>query len=336
VLVVEPSSSECSRLCDILTAGEMEVYPAADLISAVHACATFQPNLILAQMRLPTDDGLSLLRRVRQDHSTRFVPVILYGDATTSAERIAALDSGALDLIVQPIVSTELIARVRAALRTWHTLSILDQKAHQDHLTGLANRSVLEGHLLRAWHSYKRHGNPLAVVVLDLDHFKAINDTFGHPTGDEVLRNAARLLASSVRGSDLVARYGGEEFVVVALDCPVTIAVSLAERFRARLAEHTISARGIDIAITVSAGIAMADRDRQNHPTDLLRQADEALYQAKRSGRNAVCVHAPNGRKCDEAVKLPPNPRPGATFDSVPHGKRMGVTRLRHSRDLTT
>ncbi len=293
VLVVEPSSTERSRLCNILTAGQMEVYPAADLISAVHACAVFQPNLILSQIRLPTHNGLTLVRRVREDHSTRFLPVILYGDVTTPEERIAALDLGALDLIGQPFVSDELIARVRSALRAWHTLSILEQKAHKDHLTGLANRGVLEDHLLRAWHAFERHGNPLAVVLLDLDHFKAINDTFGHPTGDEVLRAAARSLASSVRGSDLVARYGGEEFVVVAPDCPLAIAVTLAERFRNRLAEHTISARGNDITITISAGIAMADRDRQKDPTELLHHADEALYRAKGSGRNAVPVYAP-------------------------------------------
>ena len=221
----------------------------------------------------------------------RLVPVILYGDNTTAEERVAALDLGALDLLGQPFVSTELLARVRSALRAWHTLSILEQKAHRDHLTGLANRSALEDHLLRAWYAYERHGDPLAVVILDLDHFKAINDTFGHPTGDEVLRVAARSLANSVRGSDLVARYGGEEFVVVALDCPLTSAVCLAERFRARLAEHAISARGNEIPITVSAGIAMADRARQSGPTELLRHADEALYQAKRSGRNAVRVH---------------------------------------------
>ena len=200
-------------------------------------------------------------------------------------------DLGALDLLGQPFVSTELLARVRSALRAWHTLSILEQKAHRDHLTGLANRSALEDHLLRAWYAYERHGDPLAVVILDLDHFKAINDTFGHPTGDEVLRIAARSLANSVRGSDLVARYGGEEFVVVALDCPLSSAVCLAERFRARLAEHAISARGNEIPITVSAGIALADRARQSGPTELLRHADEALYQAKRSGRNAVRVH---------------------------------------------
>ena len=152
---------------------------------------------------------------------------------------------------------------------------------------------------------YFAHGTPiktaaadLAVIVVDLDHFKAINDTYGHLTGDEVLRFAARLLAGSVRGSDLVARYGGEEFVVVAFDCSAAMALTLAERFRNRLAHAKIAARAKEIAVTASLGIAVADKTQQSGPVDFLHRADEALYQAKRSGRNAVWIH-------DRATSMP-------------------------------
>jgi diguanylate cyclase (GGDEF)-like protein len=291
VLVVEPSSDECSRLCHVLAGGAMEVYPAGDLISAVTAVQTFQPDLILAQLRLPTHSGLALVRRLKKDDATHMVPVILYADLTTSDERIKALDLGALDVITEPVVSAELIARVRSALKARHTLAVLEQASRRDHLTGLANRSVFEDHLERSWNAYQNRGVDLAVIVADLDHFKAINDTFGHAAGDEVLRLAARLLAGSVRSNDLVARYGGEEFVVVASDCPPAIAMGLAERFRARLAAHKILARGHSVAVTSSAGIAVADRSLQRGPADLFRQADEALYRAKSSGRNAVRIH---------------------------------------------
>ncbi len=291
VLVVEPLRSECSRLCNILTAGEMEVYAAGDLVSAVHAVASFQPDLILAQLRLPTHSGLALLRRVKDDEATSLVPVILYGDLTTAEERIEALDLGATDLIAEPFVSAELVARVRAALKARHIVSILSEQSQRDHLTGLANRSTLEDHLLRAWNAFQNRGVALSVIIVDLDHFKAINDNYGHATGDEVLRVAARLLTASARSSDLVARFGGEEFVVVACDCAAAIAASLAERFRTRLAQERISARGREIAVTASAGIAAADRAEQNGPADLLRQADEALYHAKASGRNTVRIH---------------------------------------------
>jgi diguanylate cyclase (GGDEF)-like protein len=291
VLVVEPSRSECSRLCSILAASEMEAFPAGDLVTAVQAVETFQPDLILSQLRLPTHSGLALVRRVKEEDATRLVPVILYGDLATTEERTTALDLGALDLITEPFATVELLARVRAALKLRRTFSILEQLSQRDHLTGLANRTVLDEYLVRAWRAYQNRGVALAVIIVDLDHFKAVNDTYGHSTGDEVLCVSARLLAGSVRSSDLVARYGGEELVVVATDCTAPIAMALAERFRSRLAEHGILAVGKEIAVTASAGIAVADRAKQSGPGDLLRHADEALYQAKRSGRNAVRIH---------------------------------------------
>jgi two-component system, cell cycle response regulator len=291
VLVVEPSSLERSRLCNTLIAGDMEVYSAGDLITAVQALASFRPDLVLAQLRLPTHDGVALVCRVKEYDATRLVPVILYGDRTTSEERIRALDLGAFDLIAEPFARAELVARVRAALKTRLTLSILEQQSHKDHLTGLANRSALEEHLNRAWSAYQNRGVALAAIIVDLDHFKTINDTYGHPAGDDVLRAAAGLLATSVRGCDLVARFGGEEFVVVASECTSNVAVHLAERFRTRLSEHKISAHGKSIAVTASAGIAVADSAQQTGPADLLHQADLALYRAKESGRNAVRIH---------------------------------------------
>jgi len=290
VLVVEPALRECARLRTELIAGQMEVAAASDLITAVHALSNFQPNLILANMRLPTYGGMELVRRVKADCSTRSIPVILYSDIATAEERVRALDLGAADLLTKPLVSAELIARVRAALKARHTLSVLEQRAYLDGLTGLANRGVLQDQLLRQWDACCRRGTSLAVMIVDLDHFKAINDSFGHVAGDQVLRQTAKTLALSVRSSDLVARYGGEEFVVVAPDCPLAAAITLAQRFRADLAQQTISDHGTDIVVTASLGIATADWTNEG-PTELFRQADEALYQAKRSGRDAIWIY---------------------------------------------
>ena len=151
VLVVEPSPTERSRLCHVLSGGEMDVYPAGDLISALAAIERFQPDLVLSQLRLPTHNGFALVCRVKADDATRMVPVILYSDLTTATERIRALELGALDIITEPIVTAELIARVRAVLAIRHTLEILEQRTRRDHLTGLANRTVLDDHLTRAW-----------------------------------------------------------------------------------------------------------------------------------------------------------------------------------------
>jgi len=290
VLLVEPSLRECERLRNVLISGQMEVYTASDLITAVHALSNFQPNLILAHMRLPTYGGMELVRRVKEDCSTWSIPVILYSDITTAEERVRALELGAVDLLSKPFVSAELIARVRAVLKARHMLSMLEQRAYLDGLTGLANRGVLEDQLLRQWDACHRRGTPLAIVIVDLDHFKAINDMYGHAAGDQVLRQTARTLALSVRSSDLVARYGGEEFVVVAPDCPPAAAITLARRFRADLAERTHFGCSTDITVTASVGITTADWTKDS-PPELLRQADEALYQAKRSGRDAIWVY---------------------------------------------
>jgi len=290
VLLVEPSPGEAARFRNELIAHKFEVHIAQDLISATHALSIFQPNIVLTQLRLTTYGGLELLRRLKDDYATRSIPVILYSDLATAGERIQALELGAVDVLTKPFVSDELIARVRAALKARHSVSILERRAHRDSLTGLANRGVLEDQLARHWDGCRRHETPLSVVIIDLDHFKTINDTYGHGAGDDVLRETAKILLHSVRSSDLVARYGGEEFVVVAPSCPIPEALELAKRFRAKLADRKITVHDTAIAVTASVGIAAADW-AQRSPSQVLHQADEALYQAKRSGRNAIWVY---------------------------------------------
>jgi diguanylate cyclase (GGDEF)-like protein len=292
VLVVAPTESECSRLRNALVADQLEVSSARDLTTAAHAISIFEPDVIVSHLRLPTLSGLELVCRLKQDHSTRFLPVILYSDIATVEERVMALDSGAVDLLTEPFDSVELIARVRAALRTRHTFCMLERSAHLDDLTGLANRRVIDDQLRREWDACRRRGAPLAVIIIDLDHFKSINDTYGHAAGDEVLCHTARLLAQSARSSDVVGRYGGEEFVVVAPDCQLEAAAALAARFRANLANQAILASGRVIAVTASAGVAAAG-GAHDSPGELLDRADKALYEVKRSGRDRVWVHDP-------------------------------------------
>jgi diguanylate cyclase (GGDEF)-like protein len=290
VLLVESSPSEAARIRNELIAGQIEVYTAGDVITAIHALPLHGPSLILSQLRLPIVGGMELIRRLKQDHATRSIPIILYSDIATAAERVQALDMGAVDLLTKPLVSAELIARISAALKARHTLSVLEQRAHRDGLTGLANRGVLEDQLLREWNTCRRRSAPLSVVMTDLDRFKAINDTYGHAAGDEVLRQTSTILTHSARSSDLIARYGGEEFIVVAADCPTTAALTLAKRFRANLGHQIIAVKGTDLRVTASIGIATTDWT-QHSPSELLRQADESLYQAKRSGRDGIWVY---------------------------------------------
>ena len=212
---------------------------------------------------------------------------MLYTNLGTAEERIQALELGASDLISRPFAGAEVLARLRAALRIRHLLTILEQRAHLDSLTGLANRGVLDDRLPREWEACRRR-TALAVMIADLDHFKAINDRHGHAAGDNVLRQSAATLARVIRTSDFVARYGGEEFVVVAPDCEPFAAVKLAERFRTAIAQLRIDEHGETIPVTTSVGVAaFADLTRTG-PAELLRRADEALYRAKEAGRNAT------------------------------------------------
>jgi diguanylate cyclase (GGDEF)-like protein len=276
----------------------MEVYEAGSLIAAMEAVPVVQPDLILSQFRLPGENGLGLVRHLKEDAGTRSIPVILYSDVATVEERVRAFDLGAVDFLSPPLTGAELVARVRAALRARHAMTLLERRAYRDGLTGLVNRGTLEDQLHREWNACRRHGTSLALVIVDLDHFKAINDTYGHAVGDEVLRRTARVLVHSVRNSDLVARYGGEEFVVVAPDCPLEAALTLAMRFRAGLAELTSFGPGASLAVTASVGIAGVEAGSgstlPDDPAELLRQADQALYRAKRSGRDAIWVHDPS------------------------------------------
>ncbi len=288
VLLVEPAVGDRWWLRNELLAGRMEVFESTDLITAQRAVAMFQPNLILAQLRLPTYSGLELVRRLKRDSTTQSIPVLLYTDLASAEERIQALELGASDLISRPFVAAEVLARLRAALRIRHLLTILEQRAHLDSLTGLANRGVLDDRLPREWDACRRRRTALAVLIADLDHFKAVNDDHGHAAGDTVLRHSAATLARVVRTSDFVARYGGEEFVVVAPDCGLTAAVRLAERFRTAIEQLRIDEHGETIPVTTSVGVASFADLTRTVPTELLRRADEALYRAKEAGRNAT------------------------------------------------
>jgi diguanylate cyclase (GGDEF)-like protein len=290
ILLVEPCRAESSRLRCELAAAQMQVHTVSDLISALHAVATYQPDLVLSEMRLHTHSGLELIRRLKENCLSGATPVILYSNATSTEQRAQAFNQGATDFLCKPFAGAELIARVRAALKVQHTLTLLEHRARRDSLTGLANRGMFEDQYLREWDACRRQNVRLSVLLVDLDHFKRINDSHGHAAGDEVLRQSAQVLAGAVRRSDLVARYGGEEFVVLAPRCCLAAAIAVAKRFHRELAVRTISSHGCVIPVTASMGIATVDWALDT-PETLLRRADSALYRAKMSGRDAIWIH---------------------------------------------
>jgi diguanylate cyclase (GGDEF)-like protein len=290
VLLIEHDQADRLLLRNWLSAERMDVYEAVDIITGLAACARYQPNLVLVQMRLPTWDGYEVIRRLKDDPRTLSIPVMILASCATTAEKAKGIDMGAVDFVSKPFDPIELLARVHSALRTKAYLDLLEQRAHIDGLTELSNRHALQIRLPLEWDACRRRGTPLSILIVDLDHFKRINDHYGHAAGDNVLRQMAVTLRSSFRETDFIARYGGEEFVVIAPDCDLARAVMLAERLRVAVADLQIAFRSATIRVTTSIGIAQGLDPAQSRPTEALEQADQALYRAKGAGRNAIWV----------------------------------------------
>jgi two-component system, cell cycle response regulator len=256
------------------------------------------PRLAVLDWMMPEMDGVDVCRILRQSARERYVYIILLTARGHQTEIVQGLEAGADDYVTKPFDLNELKARLRAGQRTLELQQLLVAAREQlrvqathDSLTGFLNRmailDVLEKELARS----ARKGNPVAVIMADLDHFKRVNDTHGHLAGDAVLRETARRMLETVRTYDSIGRYGGEEFVVVAPGCDMTAAAEQAERLRRCVASNAICEGNITIATTMSLGVA-ATTSGYTKAEQLLLAADEALYAAKHGGRNRVEVNA--------------------------------------------
>ena len=233
-------------------------------------------------------DGLSLLREARAMHN--YTPVIfMTGDARQELDE-EALEAGAMDFLVKSEFTTALLERsVRYAIKMGQMLDQLRQQATFDELTKLNNRREFDRLIQDEWQRSVRFKHPFALVILDIDFFKRVNDTHGHQVGDEVLRHVASLLAGQVRIVDKLARYGGEEFALVMVEINRAEAREVVDRLRALLAEtpYVSPEKNLTVEVTLSAGVATMPEDADT-VEQLIAAADEALYTAKRLGRNRV------------------------------------------------
>lgn len=256
-------------------------------------------DLLLLDVSMPGMDGYAVCRELQAASSTPPPVIFLTANDHTSA-RVAGLDAGAVDYVVKPFDAAELTARVRAALRTKAVTDQLAAEAATDSLTGLLNRSQLHLRAAEAVAISARHGRPLACLMIDVDHFKRINDTFGHAAGDAVLVEVARRLRRACRASDVAVRYGGEEFVLLLPETGAEGARVTAEKIRSVIAAEPVSfseafvpggpARAgdvLEIPVRVSIGGACF-AERMDGSSALLAVADKALYRAKQLGRNRI------------------------------------------------
>jgi diguanylate cyclase (GGDEF)-like protein len=252
-----------------------------------------RPDVILLDINLPRMDGLKLCRHLKETPATRDVP-ILFLTVEANVQRLArALEIGATDYIRKPFDPIELRARVEAALRLGRMIALLRDQAWIDPLTGLKNRAALDDALESATAAFERVGQPAALLLLDLDHFKRVNDEHGHGIGDELLRGVGAAIRASCRPYDTASRFGGDEFAVLYTQIDARSAQHAAERLlNAVRGAASGSARG-KVHARASAGLVTVESgDERFTSAELLKAADEALYQAKRAGGERLVVRA--------------------------------------------
>ncbi|HEX8457470.1 MAG TPA: diguanylate cyclase [Pyrinomonadaceae bacterium] len=285
VLVVDDEPDKRQLLKVALEMAGYTVQTANDGAQGLAAVEAQAFDLIITDVMMPHVDGYEMVKRIRANPQTRFIPVIIQTAAKAEAQDARrGSQVGAMGYITDPTDLDLLLARARTLLDFKNYLDSCEEAAFTDHLTGLANRRRFERQLEREVARTRRYGHPFCLLVLDVDHFKVVNDTYGHEGGDEALRRLGHVLQTGTRGVDTAARIGGEEFAIILTETDFAHGLEVAERLRKTISETEIPEAG---RITVSIGLSeFADTLRDGR--ELYASADAALYEAKRQGRNRV------------------------------------------------
>ena len=246
-----------------------------------------EPAIILLDLDMPEMDGFEVLRELKDHPDTLNIPVIVLSGLQSPHDKVTAFDLGAVDYISKPFEFTELRVRVRSALKLHMLMKMLAQKAQIDGLTGLWNRAYFDDRWAGEVERVRRHGHPMSLAVMDLDHFKSINDTYGHPAGDAVIQGLAGLIKAQTRANDICCRYGGEEFVIIMPDTAPEDAAVVCERIRESI-EEQVWRHHPKRTVTLSCGIAGLTEGEAPDKDTWLQAADKALYASKESGRNKI------------------------------------------------
>lgn len=290
ILVVDDIPSNVHVLSRILK-DDYDIYFATDGEKALDLVQARMPDLVLLDIMMPGMDGFEVCRRIKADPAIHDIPVIFISAKSEVEDETRGLEVGAIDFITKPISPPIVKARVRNHLLLKRQTDLLRSLSFLDGLTGIANRRRFDDAMVREWRRCARSNLPLSLIILDVDHFKAYNDHYGHQAGDECLRMLAELLSDRAkRPSDLVARYGGEEFVCLLPETDGPGAVRVAEGFRTGVAECRIPHAQSSVIpyVTISLGVATVIPSADGSPEQLAEMADQLLYRAKRAGRNRV------------------------------------------------
>jgi len=312
LLIIDDSKTQRSQVLEAIGPAAIfdRVIEAEDGMRGLKYLLNEPVDVVLSDLEMPAFDGEKLLRVKQAAPGSSNVPFVFLTGSSDLDRRVRLLESGAADLIVKPFHPGELIARLRLHLKVKRLQDELRVKnetlarlSTTDSLTGLRTRhftnEVLSIEFLRA----RRYRSPLNVLMADLDHFKKVNDTHGHPAGDAVLRGVASLLLSQMRATDVAGRYGGEEFLIVLAQSDIAGGAMMAERWRKSIEEEQfVTLEGTPIPATISIGIAAHDPSMTS-PDDLIAAADAALYRAKNGGRNRVELAEPPAADTEKAAR---------------------------------
>ncbi|MBL0225775.1 MAG: diguanylate cyclase [Geobacteraceae bacterium] len=297
VLIIDDSDAVRERIIKTLESFDLfsRYYEAEDGLEGFKKLLSSPVDIILCDLEMPRIDGFKFLSMMKSRPDLQDTPVIMLTGRDDRDLRIKCLEQGASDYVTKPFDAEELVARVRVHLKIKNlqddlkrTNELLLELSNTDHLTGLFNRRYLMESLGKEVQRSLRKGGNLSLIILDIDHFKQVNDQYGHLQGDIVLQKVALLLQKELRAYDTAARYGGEEFIAVLPDARLDEAIFVADRVRTSVQANRFSGELSKLSLTISLGVAMFSKQTCKSEDDFIKLADDALYRAKSNGRNRV------------------------------------------------
>jgi len=290
ILIVDDETRNIELLANIFE-DECEVLFATNGEKALEIVRRFRPDVILLDVMMPDIDGFEICSLLKSERFTADIPIIFITGLGDTGAEARGLELGASDYVTKPISPSIVKLRVENQIELKRVRDLLTKQATLDGLTALANRRTFDDALAREYARQSRTGGQLSLIMIDIDFFKRFNDTYGHIAGDECLRKVARVIdAAACRPADISARYGGEEFVCILPETDYTGAFAVAERIRRDIINLSIAHSASSIAnnVTASLGVCSIHCIPDRSPLNLLAQADELLYSAKKAGRNRV------------------------------------------------
>ena len=292
VLIVEDMEVLAEHYAAVLSDANMEVNVVSDVANLLQTLSDCRPELVLMDICMPQCSGLEAAKIIRQKDELLGVPIVFLSTETDPSHHISAMELGGDDFLQKPIRDHDLVTAVRTRTERFRRLRT---QMHSDGLTGLLNHVTIKDRLATEVSRAQRWGVPLCFAMLDIDNFKQVNDTYGHPVGDRVIKSVARILSRRLRKSDLIGRYGGEEFAVVLPETELAAASKVLEEVRENYSRIVQQTDGSQFTCTISIGVAQLLASDSSD--GLISAADDALYEAKNSGKNRVCTRDANQSK---------------------------------------